>query len=89
MVLNIFTNWIFYYDRLCYEHGSDLVQVDDSDADEHIVRFLEGQVELKMAKYGPSMAPRRPRMAPNWLQVGEHEVKMDKIKLQRPKSKKA
>ena len=33
--------------RLCYEHGADLLQVENEDGDSHITRFLESQVELK------------------------------------------
>ena len=43
----MFFPMFFSFFRLCYEHGSDLLQVDAEDADEHVVRFLEGQVELK------------------------------------------
>ena len=42
----------------------------------------------KIAQDGPKMGPRWPKMAPTWLQVGEDEVKMDRIKPQRPKIKK-
>ena len=33
--------------RLCYEHGADLLQVDNTQLDMHITTFLESQVELK------------------------------------------
>ena len=34
----------------------------------------------------PKMGPRWHNMAPNWFQVGEHEVKMGKIRPKRPRS---
>ena len=40
----------------------------------------------KIVQDGPKMGQRWPKMASNWLQVGEQEVKMDKIKPQRPKN---
>ena len=36
---------------------------------------------------GPKIAQTGPKMAPNWFQVGEHEVKMGKIRPKRPEGK--